>query len=86
MQYVLVTVTDETKDIVKYNYLVDEFNKYRSTETIFNESEISITVYGEDEREDFFEIVQYLTLSSAQLCNDLEIPNMLYNKNIYGGI
>ena len=73
MQYVLVTVTDETKDIVKYNYFVDKFNKYRSTETIFNESEISITVYGEDEKEDFFEITQYLTLSAAQLCNGLEI-------------
>ena len=86
MQYVLVTVTDETKDIVKYNYFVDKFNKYRSTETIFNESEISITVYGEDEKEDYTEIVQYLTLSAAQLCNDLEVTNMLYNKNTYGGI
>lgn len=86
MQYVLVTVTDETKAIVKYNYFVDKFNKYRNTETIFNESEISITVYGEDEKEDFFEITQFLTLGAAQLCNGLEITNMLYNKNTYRGI
>lgn len=86
MNYVLITVTDSDKNIIKYNYFVDKFNKYQSAETIFNESEISITVYGEDEKEDFMEIIQYLMLSAAQLCNGLEITNMLYNKNTYGGI
>lgn len=86
MNYVLITVTDNDKNIIKYNYFVDKFNKYRSTETLFNESEIAITLYEEGEKEDFLEMVQYLTLSTAQLCEDLEINNMMYNTNTYGGM
>lgn len=86
MQYVLITVTNSDKNIIKYNYFVDKFNKYKNTETIFNESEIAITLYEEVEKEDFFEMVQYLTLSTAQLCEDLEINNMMYNTNTYGGM
>lgn len=86
MNYVLITITDSDKNIVKYNYFVDKFNKYQSTETLFNESEIAITLYGEGEKEDFLEMVQFLTLSTAQLCEDLEINNLMYNKNTYGGM
>ena len=86
MNYVLITVTGSDKNIIKYNYFVDKFNKYKNTETIFNGSEIAITVYEEVEKEDFLEMVQYLTLSAAQLCNGLEITNMLYNKSTYGEI
>lgn len=86
MNYVLITVTDSDKNIIKYNYFVDKFNKYQSTETLFNESEIAITLYGEGEKEDFLEMVQFLTLSTTQLCEDLEINNFMYNKNTYGGM
>lgn len=86
MQYVLITVTDETKDIIKYNAFEDKFNKYKNTETLFNECEISITVYNEYEYEDFMDVVQVLKVSEAKFCESLEINNMMYNTNTYGGM
>lgn len=86
MQYVLVTVTDETKDIIKYNAFEDKFNKYKNVETLFKNCEIATTVYNDNEYEDFMDVVEVLKVSEAKFCESLEINNMMYNINTYGGM
>lgn len=63
-KYVLLTITDETQTIRKWDWLLANDNScYRDTESFHDNSSISITVYGEDEREDFENIVIFLSKS-----------------------
>lgn len=63
-KYVLLTITDETQIIRKWDWLLANDNSYyRDTESFHDNSSISITVYGEDEREDFENMVIFLSKS-----------------------
>lgn len=63
-KYVLLTITDETQIIRKWDWLLTNDNSYyRDTESFHDNSSISITVYGEDEREDFENMVIFLSKS-----------------------
>ena len=65
MQYVLLTITDETQTIKKWDWLLANDNShYRNTESFYNGSSISTTVYSDDEIEDFDNIVTLLSRSS----------------------
>lgn len=63
-KYVLLTITDEIQTIRKWDWLLANDNSYyRDTESFHDNSSISITVYGEDEREDFENMVIFLSKS-----------------------
>ena len=65
MKYVLLTITDETQTIKKWDWLLANDNShYRDTESFYNGSSISTTVYSDDEIEDFDNIVTLLSRSS----------------------
>ena len=65
MKYVLLTVTDETDTIKKWDWLLaDDNSHYRDTESFYNRSSISTTVYSDDEIEDFDNMVTLLSRSS----------------------
>lgn len=64
MKYVLLTVTDETQTIRKWDWLLANDNShYRDTESFYNGSSISTTVYNDDEIEDFDNMVTLLSRS-----------------------
>lgn len=61
MKYVLLTITDETQTIKKWDWLLaDDNSPYRNTESFYNGSSISTTVYSDDEIEEFDNIVTLL--------------------------
>lgn len=65
MKYVLLTVTDETQTIRKWDWLLANDNShYRDTESFYNGASISTTVYSDDEIEDFDNMVTLLSRSS----------------------
>lgn len=65
MKYVLLTITDETQTIKKWDWLLANDNSsYRDTESFYNGSSISTTVYSDDEIEDFDDMVTLLSISS----------------------
>lgn len=65
MKYVLLTVTDETQTIKKWDWLLANDNShYRDTESFYNGSSISTTVYNDNEIEEFDDIVTLLSRSS----------------------
>ena len=65
MKFVLLTVTDKTQTIKKWDWLLANDNShYRDTESFYNGSSISTTVYSDDEIEDFDDIVTLLSRSS----------------------
>ena len=64
MKYVLLTVTDETQTIRKWDWLLANDNShYRDTESFYNGSSVSTTVYSDDEIEDFDNMVTLLSRS-----------------------
>ena len=65
MKYVLLTITDETQTIKKWDWLLANDNSnYRDTESFYNGSSISTTVYSDDEIEEFDDVVTLLSRSS----------------------
>ena len=64
MKYVLLTITDETQTIRKWDWLLANDNShYRNTESFYNGSSVSTTVYSDDEIEDFDNMVTLLSRS-----------------------
>ena len=65
IKYVLLTITDETQTIKNWYWLLANDNSYyRDTESFYNGSSISTTVYSDDEIEDFDNMVTLLSRSS----------------------
>lgn len=65
MKYILLTITDETQTIRKWAWLLANDNShYRDTESFYNGSSISTTVYSDDEIKDFNNMVTLLCRSS----------------------
>lgn len=72
MKYVLLTITDETQTIKKWDWLLaDDNSHYRDTESFYNGSSISTTVYSDDEIEDFDNMVTLLSRSSDKVNIDI---------------
>nr|DAQ08513.1 MAG TPA: hypothetical protein [Caudoviricetes sp.] len=62
MQYVLLTVTDEDSVIKGFDCIVTEDNQYEMRESrLIGFGEIATTVYGQDEYEDFINVVTALS-------------------------
>ena len=67
MKYVLLTITDETQTIRKWDWLIANDNShYKDTESFYNNSSISTTVYSDDKREVFHNMVALLSRSSGK--------------------
>lgn len=76
MKYVLLTITDETQTIRKWDwFLANDNSHYRNTRSFYNDSSISITVYSNDEIEDFNNRV-------ALLCRSPRRENIDILKNV----
>ena len=72
MKYVLLTITDETQTIKKWDWLLANDNShYRDTESFYNGSSISTTVYSDDEVEEFDDMVTLLSRSSDKESIDI---------------
>lgn len=67
MKYVLLTITDETQRIRKWDWFVASSDShYKNTRSFYNDSSISITVYSNDEIEDFNNKVTLLCRGSSK--------------------
>lgn len=76
---VLITVCKDDV-ILSYNYFIDMFNKYHSSTTIMNDSELNVIVFKPDEIHKFNNIVDNLNMSEAVLNTELNITLQLTNK------
>ena len=64
MKYILLTITDESQTIRKWDWLLANDNShYRDAESFYNGSSISTTVYSDDEIKDFDNMVALLSRS-----------------------
>lgn len=81
MKYVLLTITDETQTIRKWDWLLANDNShYRDTESFYNGSSITTMVFSDDEIKGFDNMVGLLARSL-----DTENIDILSHTN-YGGI
>ena len=76
---VLITICKDNV-ILAYNFFIDMFNKYHTTETKLNDSELNVIVFQPSELKKFNDIVDNLQLSEAILNTDLNITLQLTNK------
>lgn len=83
-KYVLLTVTDGDNVIQYYDWSIDSNGIFRDTESIINNSAISITTYSLDEQEDFFEAKRLLEKSVStkmiDLLTGIQTERMLYHE------
>ena len=76
---VLITICKDNV-ILAYNFFIDMFNKYHTTETKLNDSELNVIVFKPDEIKKFENIIDNLQLSEAVLNMELNITLQLTNK------
>lgn len=76
---VLITICKDNV-ILAYNFFIDMFNKYHTTETKLNDSELNVIVFQPNEIKKFENIVDNLQLSEAILNMELNITLQLTNK------
>lgn len=76
---VLITICKDDV-ILAYNYFIDMFNKYHTTETKFNDSELNVITFKPDEINKFNNIVDNLNMSTAVLNTEFNITLQLTNK------
>lgn len=76
---VLITVCKDNV-ILAYNFFIDMFNKYHTTETKFNDSELNVIVFKPDELKNFNDIIDNLNMSDAVLNTEFNITLQLTNK------
>ena len=77
--YVLITIC-KNDVIIAYNYLIDMFNKYHSSTTRMNDSELNVITFKPDEIYKFNDIVDILNMSEAVLNTKLNVTLQLINK------
>lgn len=82
LKYVLLTVTGTNNIIIKYDWLIDNGNYFRDTESIIDNSAISITTYSQEEQEDFFGVKNILDKSSVVKWVDI-LDSILYERRLY---
>ena len=76
---VLITICKDDV-ILAYNFFIDMFNKYHTSETKFNDSELNVIVFQPSEIKKFENIVDNLQISEAILNMELNITLQLTNK------
>lgn len=76
---VLITICKDDVIIV-YNYFIDMFDKYHSSTTRMNDSELNIITFKPDEIHKFNNIVDNLNMSDAVLNTELNVTLQLTNK------
>lgn len=76
---VLITICKDDV-IIAYNYFIDMFNKYHSSTTRMNDSELNVMIFKPDEIYKFNDIVDILNMSEAVLNIELNVTLQLTNK------
>lgn len=76
---VLITIC-KNDVIIAYNYFIDMFNKYHSSTTRMNDSELNVITFKPDEIYKFNDIVDILNMSEAVLNIKLNVTLQLINK------
>lgn len=76
---VLITVCKDDV-ILAYNYFIDMFNKYHSSTTRMNDSELNVIVFKPNELKKFNDIIDNLNMSTAVLNTEFNITLQLTNK------
>lgn len=76
---VLITIC-KNDVIIAYNYFIDMFNKYHSSTTRMNDSELNVMTFKPDEIYKFNDIVDILNMSEAVLNIELNVTLQLTNK------
>lgn len=76
---VLITICKDDV-IIAYNYFIDMFNKYHSSTTRMNDSELNVISFKPDEIHKFNNIVDNLNMSTAILNTELNVTLQLTNK------
>ena len=76
---VLITICKDNV-ILAYNYFIDMFNKYHTTETKLNDSELNVIVFQPNEIKKFENIIDNLNMSEAVLNTELNVTLQLTNK------
>lgn len=76
---VLITIC-KNDVIIAYNYFIDMFNKYHSSTTRMNDSELNVMTFKPDEIYKFNDIVDILNMSEAVLNIKLNVTLQLINK------
>lgn len=76
---VLITICKDNV-IIAYNYFIDMFDKYHSSTTRMNDSELNVITFKPDEIYEFNDIVDILNMSEAVLNIELNVTLQLTNK------
>ena len=76
---VLITICKDDV-IIAYNYFIDMFNKYHSSTTRIDDSELNVISFKPDEIHKFNNIVDNLNMSTAVLNTEFNITLQLTNK------
>lgn len=76
---VLITICKDNV-ILAYNYFIDMFNKYHSSTTRIDDSELNVITFKPDEINKFNNIVDNLNISTAVLNTEFNITLQLTNK------
>lgn len=76
---VLITICKDDV-IIAYNYFIDMFNKYHSSTTRMNDSELNVITFKPDKINKFNNIVDNLNMSTAVLNTEFNITLQLTNK------
>lgn len=76
---VLITICKDDV-IIAYNYFIDRFNRYHSSTTRMNDSELNVITFEPDEIYEFNDIVDILNMSEAVLNIELNVTLQLTNK------
>ena len=76
---VLITIC-KNDVIIAYNYFIDMFNKYHSSTTRIDDSELNVITFKPDEIYKFNNIVDNLNMSTAVLNTELNVTLQLTNK------
>lgn len=89
-QGVVVTVSNKEFQVIKYNYFLDKFNKYKNIETYYGNSGVTTTVYNLEDINDLQDYHDNLAIykndPNCIYCKDLNINDFMYNKKRYGNI
>lgn len=64
MQYVLLTVTNNEKYIIAYDSVITAYQVYKDSKIRYNNTTIEVHIFDSSLRNEFFQIIQYLTCES----------------------
>lgn len=64
MKYAVLTVTDNQSVIKMFDWVMFSGDEFKNIESTYNGSEIAITIYDPDERNEFLDVHQVLSNSS----------------------